>query len=71
MSEANREEEVFEQPFPRAEALVPYLDRWVAFDAKGEVRASGRTFDEVTKAADEAKLDAPTFFFVPKHPLVG
>jgi len=44
--------------------LKAYAGKWIAINAEGEVRGSGETTEEASKAARRAGLEKPLFFFV-------
>jgi len=59
------------EPKGGPEALRPYVGKWIAMDEDREIRASGKTFDEVLNAADREGVSDAEFLFVQPYGFIG
>jgi hypothetical protein len=72
MSAASHSDEaVCSDAFPEAEVLRAYLGKWVALDDRGEVSASGESFDHAYRQALSRGIAEPEIMYVPEHALAG
>jgi hypothetical protein len=66
MGETPSENELFDPPFPSAEALRPYVGKVVAYDAEGVVRLAAEDWKQMMETIRE-NLERWTLMYLPPY----